>query len=102
MIAAFTTWLLSLITGLFSAVWDFVSDIFVSLLSAVLTALAALITAIPAPSFVSQYSMTTLINMLPSNVLYFIAPLQLTTAFTLLAAGFAFRMARKIFTLGQW
>lgn len=102
MIAAFTQWLFGLFKSVFVGLWDLVTDLFISLVEIVFTALAAAINSIPAPAFLTQYSLTNLFAMLPDYVLYFVGAMNLGACFAVIGAGFAFRMARKIFTLGQW
>lgn len=102
MIEKVTGWFLDLVIKVFTAIWDFFSDIAIAVLDGILSAIAALVSAIPAPSFLTSYSLSTLMGGLPSDVLYFVHALNLPQCFAILAAGFAFRMTRKILTLGQW
>jgi len=102
MIAQFTAWLLNLFISVFTALWDIVTDLFVSIAEIVVLALAAAINAIPAPAFLSQYSLGGLLSSMPDYVMYFVGAMKLTECFAVIGAGFAFRMLRKIFTLGQW
>lgn len=102
MIAKFTAWLLELVISIFKSIWDFFSDIAIWVFDGVLTALAGVISAIPAPSFLSQNSLSSLLGAMGPDVLYFISAFNLPACFAILGAGFLFRMTRKIFTLGQW
>lgn len=102
MIKAFTQWFIDLVVRVYTALWDFVSDAVINLLDLVINGLGALVGAIPAPSFLSQYSLGSLINQMPDYVLYFASHFQIGTAMGILAAGFVFRMGRKVVTLGQW
>jgi hypothetical protein len=102
MIAAFTNWLFELFRSVFVGLWDFVTDIFVSIADAVFVAIAAGINSIPAPGFLTDYSLGSLLARLPDYVLYFVGALNIGQCFAVVGAGFAFRMLRKIFTLGQW
>lgn len=99
---AFTQWLIDLVIRFFTALWDFFSDGVINLLDLTINGLGTLVSAIPAPAFLTQYSIGTLINQMPDYVLYFVGHFQIGTAMTILAAGFTFRMARKALTLGQW
>lgn len=102
MLAKFTSWLFGLFKAVLTALLDVLKDAFVAIAQVVLTAFSDVVSAIPAPSFLSQYSLSSLISQLPSDVLFFAGQLKLGQAFVILAAGFTFRMARKILTLGQW
>lgn len=102
MIAKFTAWLLELVLAIFTGLWDFFTDIVIAILGGLLSALAAALAAIPAPSFLSQYSISNLIGTFPGEILYFAGVFNLSQCFAILAAGFAFRITRKIVTLGQW
>jgi len=102
MIAEFTQWLIDLVIRLFTAVWTFICDLAVNCAEVGLNAIAALVTAIPAPSFLSGYSIGTLINQMPDYVLFFVSRMRIGEGLAIIAAGFAFRMVRKAVTLGQW
>ncbi len=102
MITEFTQWILNLIVKLFAAVWDFLGDIAIWIFKGVLTAIAALVTAIPAPAFLTSNSLTSLIGSMGGDILYFVGAFHLPECFAIIGAGFAFRMLRKILTLGQW
>lgn len=102
MITKITQWLYDLVVKIFAAIWDFFSDIAIAVFKGLLTALASIITAIPAPQFLASHSLTSLIGGMGSDVLYFVGAFHLPECFAILAAGFTFRMLRKIVTLGQW
>lgn len=95
-------WLVGLVGKLFTEVWDFFYDIFVYILEALLGSFATVFESIPAPAFLSSYSLGNLFSALPSDLLYFIAFFNLPVAFSILLAGFSFRMLRKVSTLFQW
>lgn len=101
MLAQITTWLFSLVVKVFSALWDFLSDIAISILDGVLKAFAALIAAIPVPDFLSS-GMQALFGGLGNDILYLLNAAGLTAALALLGAGYTFRLARKFLTLFQW
>lgn len=101
MLKDFTEWLLKLIAKLFTAVWDFVSDLFVSILSSVLDAFTALIAAIPMPPWLTGGLGQTFGSM-DSGVLYVVSQCGIPAALAIIGAGYAFRILRKIFTLFQW
>lgn len=102
MIAAFTSWVINLIVGLWTDVWNFVTDLVIGGVELILNAVVALVSAIPAPQFLTNNSIVSLVNQLPSYVLYFVQSLNITAALAIIAGGFAFRMIRKAVTLGQW
>lgn len=97
----FSKWLLGLIKDLFLAIWDFITDLFISLVDLLLTALLALITAIPVPSFMTG-GLSQLIGGIGNDALYFVSNLRLTECFVVLGSAVVFRLARKALTLFQW
>jgi hypothetical protein len=101
MLKDFTDWLLKLIAKLFVAVWDFTTDIFVSILGAVLDAFTALIAMIPMPAWLTGGLGQTFGSM-DSGVVYVVTQCGIPAALAILGAGYAFRILRKIFTLFQW
>ena len=97
----FATWLLDLIKALFKAGLDFLKDVFIAIVKMVLGLIGDVIAAIPTPEFTTN-SLGSMFSKLDPMVLYFVSHLNLTACFGVLAAAFAFRMARKVVTLFQW
>lgn len=97
-----TQWLLEMIVNFWTSFIAFVNDIWVIIAETVLSAISTTIHSIPSPAFLDSYSMGNLLNNFPSDVLYFLSFLQLPAGFSLIAAGVAFRMTRKLITLFQW
>lgn len=102
MIAKFTAWYLDLCIRILKAIGGVLYDFVVLVLDACVSVLGAAVSSIPVPSFLTQYSIGTLINQMPDYVLYFASHFRIGEGMAIIAAGFGFRMARKIFTLGQW
>lgn len=101
-ISAFASWLLSLFVKLLAGIWDLMTDLVISVLDLFLQALAALIVAIPAPSFLSSYKLQSLFTGFTGDILYFVGVFRVTEGIALLGLAFAFRMLRKVVTLFQW
>ncbi|MFM9928355.1 hypothetical protein VLK31_35675 [Variovorax sp. H27-G14] len=101
MLADFTAWLLKLIAKLFTAVWDFVTDLFISILGTVLDAFTALIALIPIPGWLSGGLASTFGAMDP-GIIYVVSQCGIPAALLIVGGGYAFRMLRKFFTLFQW
>lgn len=98
----FAKWLLGLVKALLQPLWDWVTDLFVALADMTLSAIAGLIKSIPAPSFLSSNGLTQAFAAIPSDVWYFAAHFKFGACLAVLSAAVAFRLTRKIFTLGQW
>lgn len=100
-INAFAEWLWGLVKDLVDAVVELLRDLVVWALDGVLGALAAIIAAIPVPSFV-QVGLGDILSGVHPMIGYFASGLNIGAGLSLLAAGFAFRMLRKVLTLFQW
>lgn len=98
----FTQWITDLIKQLWSDIVDFWRELWVDIASQLLSAIADLINAIPVPDFLSSHSIGSIIGSFPSDISYFVGQLHLQEPMMLIAAGFAFRMTRKAFTLFRW
>ncbi|MCL2341253.1 MAG: DUF2523 domain-containing protein [Proteobacteria bacterium] len=98
---AFADWLLSIIKALFTAVWDFFIDAVINIVEMILSALAAIISAIPVPSFL-QGGMSSILAYIPADVWVFAGYLRLGECLAILGSAVAFRLLRKAVTLGQW
>ncbi len=101
MLAEFTAWLWSLIVQLFSAAWSFVQDAFIAFLGLVVGGFAALVAAIPVPGWLSG-GLGSMFGGLDGGVLYIVTQCGIPAALAIVGGGFAFRLARKFFTLFQW
>jgi len=99
---AFAAWILSLVGSVFQAAWDLISDAFIALGDAFFQALAAIIVALPAPSFLTSASLQSAFSNMSGDILYFLGVFQIAPGIALLGAAFGFRMLRKIVTLFQW
>ncbi|PZQ77135.1 MAG: hypothetical protein DI563_04840 [Variovorax paradoxus] len=101
MLAEFTAWLWSLLVEVFSAAWGFVQDSFVNALDLLVSGFASLVASIPVPSFMAG-GLGAVFGGLDSGVLWLLTQAGLPQALGILGAGYAFRLARKFFTLFQW
>lgn len=101
-ISAFAAWLLGLFVKVFVAVWDLFTDLFIALADAFLQALAAVVSAIPAPDFLTQHGLQSAFSQLSGDVLFFLSVFNIGTGIAMLGSAFAFRMLRKVVTLFQW
>lgn len=98
----FAEWLVGLVKDVIKAAWDFLTDLAVSLLDALLTAILSLIGAIPVPSFMTGGSFQGLISAISPDVLWFASKFRLSECFAILGAAVLFRLTRKALTLFQW
>lgn len=102
-LSAFLAWFGKLFTAIFQAMWDITMDLGIALLDAFLSAVAAVLVAVPAPSFLTQYSLQTLIGQLGPDILFFVGVLNLAQGLSMVGSAYAFRLfVRKLLTLGQW
>lgn len=97
----FSKWFFDLVKDIFKAIWNLLTDIVIGILEALLNALLALLSAIPAPSFMAG-GFQTFINAIPGEVLYFASGFRLPECFAILGAAVLFRLTRKGLTLFQW
>lgn len=101
MLQQFTAWLLTIIKGLFSAVWTFVQDAFIAIAEMVTGVLATLLALIPVPPFMAD-GLQSLFNGLGGDVLWLCVQFGVPEALGIIGAGYAFRLTRKVVTLFQW
>lgn len=97
-----TNWIAGLVRAIFEALVTFVHDAALWVFDGILQALAALIVAIPVPSFMTGGSVASLLGGFPAFALYVLAHLNIGACFAVLSAGITFRLLRKAGTLGQW
>lgn len=94
-------WLIKAIKAIFTDVWEMISDLFVEIFDIIFLAITSLISAIPVPDFLSD-GLQGLFSGLPSSLLFFINATGFDNALLVLGSGVAFRLIRKLLTLGQW
>ena len=98
----FAAWLVGLVGKIFSAAWNFVTDVIIGIVSLFLSAVLAIINALPLPSFMQAGGMQALFNNIPGEVWYFASAFKLGECMAMFGAAVAFRIARKAATLFQW
>jgi hypothetical protein len=101
-LTSLTAWITGLIKGLWVDLVNYFNEAWINVSQIVLSSIADTVHAIPSPDFLNDYSMGHLFGYLPSDFLYFISYFNLPECFALIAAGFSFRMVRKVITLFQW
>lgn len=101
-LSSFASWLMSLATKAFGAIWDLLTDLLINALDLFLTALSSLIIAIPAPDFLAGHALQDVFAQMSGDVLFFMSAFNVGPGIALLGSGFAFRMVRKVVTLFQW
>lgn len=101
MLKDFTDWLVTLVTDVFTAVWQFVQDAFIQVFDLVVSGFANLIAAIPVPQFLSN-GLGSVFGMLDPGVLYVVSQCGIVAALGVIGAGYGFRLVRKFVTLFQW
>src|SRR5690606_29311768 len=97
-----TNWLAEQLTKLWEAIETFFTDLLVALVETVLEAFALIVELIPVPDFLTTYSLCNLLGMAGPEVGYFLQTFRIGEALGLIAAGYAFRLTRKLVTAGQW
>lgn len=97
-ISAFADWLFDLFKDAFDAIVDLIEDRFVWLFDQFFGWLGDYLISFEAPDFLSVYSLGNIFANMHPMVGYFAMGLRIPEAFTILAAGVSFRMARKSFS----
>lgn len=88
------------------SLWDdfieWMMDFPIWLLSVFLDAIASIIEAINPPSFMSGGGLSAALGPTSQYIGSFLVQSGFAEAFALLGVGLAFRLTRKVLTLGQW
>lgn len=91
------------ILDFFADIWlslkSFVFDILVSFIDAILSAIAFVIESLPLPDFILSYSLS---DFIPADVSYFLALSGFGSCLYLIGSAYAFRILRRVVTLGIW
>lgn len=78
-----------------------IKDLSLDLFEAFMSGTVAAIGLIVPPEIVST-SLNTITNGMPPALLYFLSQTGLSQGFSIIGSAVMFRIARKIYTLGQW
>lgn len=97
-----TNWLREQFLTLWNALKDFLGDLLLNWLEMVCDFWATAVESITPPEFLTTYSLDTLLGNAGPSIAWLSATFKLPEAMAILAAGWAFRLLRKLFTLGQW
>lgn len=88
--------------GIFGDLMEFLSDLPIKVLGGILDGVIYVLSALPVPSFLTDYSLQGLFSGLPDSVLYFVDFFGIAHALAIIGSGVMFRLLRKAVTLGQW
>lgn len=97
-----TGWFAYAINALFQAIAGLIRDMVVNIMSNILQLVLLMISAIPVPDFLKNYSMGGVLGNAGPIVGFFCAQLQVPAALGLIGVGYVFRLTRKFLTLFQW
>lgn len=97
-----TNWFRDAIKDVWQAIVDFFNDLILFGLDGILSLAAVAINAIPAPSFLQSYSIGSIVGAAGPTVGWIVVNFRIAESLSIIAAAYAFRLTRKLFTLFQW
>lgn len=97
-----TGWIAYAINTVFKAVIGLLRDLVTYVLGVVFDLVSTAINAIGVPSWISNFSLGSLLGQTGSIVGFFMVQLQIPAGLGLIGLGYAFRLLRKFLTLFQW
>jgi hypothetical protein len=97
-----TGWFASAFNAFFAAIAQFLRDMVISIFTNLMHLVVLMISAIPVPSWMKNYSMSALLGSAGPIVGFFAMQLQVPAALGLIGLGYVFRLARKFLTFFQW
>lgn len=98
----FTDWLVEQLIALFESIVEFFKDLVVYTLDAVCDFFATIIESIPVPDWLTTYSLDGLLGNAGPTIAWIVGTFKIGEGLGVVALGVAFRLLRKLFTLGQW
>ena len=97
-----TNWLAAQIHAVWDALVLLAQDLALFLMEAVMDLSATAIEAIPVPDFIAQVSIGQFLAAAGPEVQWVLVKFRIAEGLGFIAAGYAFRLLRKLLTLGQW
>lgn len=96
-----TQWLWDTIKCFYLSLYEALKDVFIVIVQSVLDAIAGLISGIPVPPFLTQYSIGSLISSIPPDILYFLSFLHFPEGFAMISAAYIYKRVVK-FAWFRW
>lgn len=97
-----TDWLREQIIAFWTAIAEFFTDLVIVALDAVCDFFATVIESIPVPDWLTTYSLDGLLGNAGPTIAWIVGTFKIGEGLGVVALGVAFRLLRKLFTLGQW
>lgn len=97
-----TDWLAQLVRDVWDAFVTLLKDFLVWIVETVLNVVAWIIELIPVPDFLSGVSIASMLGSAGPSVAWAVSTFRIGECIALIAAAYAFRLLRKLLTLGQW
>jgi len=97
-----TDWLLKIWKQIWQAFTDFIKDIALFFLDIAMQVVMWVVNVIPVPDWLSQYSIGQFLGGAGPTIGWVVSELKIGQGLSIIAAGYAFRLLRKLLTLGQW
>lgn len=97
-----TDWFREQFERLFSFLIQLVKDAILWLMEAVLELGATILEKVPVPEFLQNLSIAHMLGQAGPTVAWLVTTLKLGEGLALIGAAYAFRLLRKLLTLGQW
>lgn len=97
-----TDWLREQLVALWDAIETFFTDLILGTIERVLEVVAWVVNAIPMPDWLANTSLCNLLSAAGPEVGYFLQTFRIAEGLGLIAAGYVFRLTRKLLTAGQW
>lgn len=97
-----TNWIRGVVTKFFSAIKDFFLDFLDLAVKTLVDGLLLVVNSIPAPDFLSQFSICGFLNSAGPTVGWILGTFHVAEGVVMVTAALVFRMTRKALTLFQW
>lgn len=95
-------WFKDQITRFASWLWDVITHAFVYACDVVMELFSSIVELIGVPSFLQNVSLCNYLEQVHPYALWLMGTFRISEGLALIAAGYAFRLLRKLLTLGQW
>lgn len=97
-----TNWLREQIQKFWDAIEGFFTDLVLIAIEKLLDLVATAFEQLPAPAFMAENSIGSLLGSAGPTVGWFVDTFRISECMSVIAAGFIFRISRKILTMGKW
>lgn len=99
---AIKQWLIDLVVGIVADLINLFFDAFIWIVSQIYYLIILVVAMIPAPDLMGGVTMTSIMDAMPSIVIFLFVQLEFAKGIGMITSAYLFYFLRRLITLGHW